>query len=277
MHSQTTAPPWKGRPWTRAILGGRENTLGPTFTASQPRDAPGVRVCDNEIMSKPDDLKVFIASKDPRCEGCKEDLGRKAWITLTKDKGALCLSCADLDHLVFLPSGDAALTRRSRKHSKLSAVVLKWSRARKRYERQGLLVEEPALTQAEQECAADDDVRAQRRALAAARRAELDQAYVKSFASAIRERFPGCTQKAADAIAQHACLKYSGRVGRSAAAKTLDETAVRLAVIAHVRHEMTDYDKLLMTGCERLEARRQVQGVVESVIDDWIGGRATVP
>jgi hypothetical protein len=49
--------------------------------------------------------------------------------------------------------GDAALTRRAGKHSKLSAVVLKWSRARKRYERQGLLVEETVLQRAEDEIA----------------------------------------------------------------------------------------------------------------------------
>jgi len=48
-----------------------------------------------------------------------------------------------------------ALTRRARKHSLLSAVVLKWSRARKHYERQGLLVEETALELAEDECLAD--------------------------------------------------------------------------------------------------------------------------
>jgi len=96
-------------------------------------------------MSKRDDLKVFITSRESKCDECKEDLGRKAWITLAEKKGALCLSCADLDHLVFLPSGDAALTRRARKHSTLSAVVLKWSKARRRYERQGLLVEGPAL------------------------------------------------------------------------------------------------------------------------------------
>ena len=86
------------------------------------------------------DIKVFITTTEASCGECGEDLGRRAWITLVEDTGALCLSCADLDHLVFLPSGDAALTRRSRKHSTLAAVVLKWSRARKRYERQGLLV-----------------------------------------------------------------------------------------------------------------------------------------
>jgi len=61
------------------------------------------------------------------------------------------------------PSGDAALTRRAGKFSTLSAVVLKWSRARKRYERPGLLVEEPARQRAEQECLADAEVRARRR------------------------------------------------------------------------------------------------------------------
>ena len=100
-------------------------------------------------MRKPADLKVFISTRDSTCDECGEELGRRAWITLDQDKGALCLACADLEHLLFLPAGDAALTRRARKHSTLSAVVLKWSRARKRYERQGLLVETEALEQAE--------------------------------------------------------------------------------------------------------------------------------
>ena len=64
--------------------------------------------------------------------------------------------------LVFLPVGDAALTRRARKHSTLSAVVLEWSRARERHERQGLLVEACALEKAEEECLADGEVRARR-------------------------------------------------------------------------------------------------------------------
>jgi len=58
--------------------------------------------------------------------------------------GPLCLGCADLDHLVFLAAGDAALTRRAKKASALSAVVVRFIRARKRYERQGILVDEPA-------------------------------------------------------------------------------------------------------------------------------------
>ena len=104
-------------------------------------------------------LKVFISSRESTCDECGEGLGSNAWITLAGEKGALCLACGDLDHLLFLPAGDTALTRRARKHSTLSAVVLRWSRARKRYERQGLLVEAPALEKAEQECLADGEIR----------------------------------------------------------------------------------------------------------------------
>jgi len=105
------------------------------------------------------DITVFIARRDVTCSECGEPLGRHAWITLDRERGALCLACADLDHLVCLPAGDTALTRRAKKHSTLTAVVLEWSRAREHYERQGLLVEETALARAEQECLSDAEVR----------------------------------------------------------------------------------------------------------------------
>jgi len=215
------------------------------------------------------DLKVFITRREASCSECGEDLGRKAWITLVEDKGALCLSCADLDHLVFLPAGDAALTRRSRKHSMLSAVVLRWSRTRKRYERQGVLVEEEALAQAEQECLADAEVRARRREREAQRREELDQEYVQQFAQRVRALYPGCPRGREVVIAEHACLKYSGRVGRSAAAKSFDEEAILLAVVAHIRHRETRYDSLLAQGHERWEARAEVEGAVADALARW--------
>ncbi len=215
------------------------------------------------------DLKVFISTQDSTCDECGENLGRRAWITLVKDKGALCLSCADLDHLVFLPSGDAALTRRARKHSTLAAVVLKWTRARKRYERQGLLVESDALERAERECLADSEARARRKEREEVRRAESDHQYVQHFAIRVRELFPRCPSGREVAIAEHACLKYSGRIGRSAAAKILDENAVRLAVVAHIRHAETQYDELLMRSYERWDARAQVEEVVRRVLTRW--------
>jgi hypothetical protein len=220
-------------------------------------------------MNRNQDLTVFITTGEAACDECGEELGRRAWITLNEDKGALCLSCADLDHLVYLPAGSAALTRRSRKYSTLVAVVLRWSRARKRYERQGLLVEEQALERAEQECLADEDVRARRRERAALRREQLDREYVERFAARVRELYPHCPQGRETTIAEHACLKYSGRVGRSAAAKQLGEDAVRLAVIAHVRHAETQYDQLLAAGYGRREARAQVEPQIYSVLDRW--------
>lgn len=213
--------------------------------------------------------KVFITAQESICDECGEELGRHAWITLVEDKGALCLSCADMDHLIFLPAGDAALTRRAGKYSRLSAVVLKWSRARKRYERQGLLVEEHALESAEQECLDDAEVRARRREREAERRAELDQEYISRFAKRVRELFPNCPIGCEQVIAQPACQKFSGRVGRSAGAKRLDEEFINLAVVAHIRHADTNYDELLSQGMDRSLAREEVHEQIDEVLARW--------
>ena len=79
----------------------------------------------------------FVPAK---CTECGEELWKGSLLRLEGEK-ALCTGCADLDRLEFLPSGDAAVTRRASKYSKLRAVVVRWSRTRKRYERQGILVE----------------------------------------------------------------------------------------------------------------------------------------
>ncbi len=215
------------------------------------------------------DIKVFIASRESICSDCGEKLGRHAWITLVGEDKVLCLACADLDHLVYLPSGDAALTRRSTKYSNLSAVVLQWSRNRSRYERQGILVEEAALQKAEQECLADADVRARRRERDGVRREELDQEYMAAFAARVRQMFPGCPPGREKLIAEHACQKYSGRVGRSASAKNLDKDAVLMAVKAHIRHAETSYDRLLSQGVDRQDARQEVKWDMDQVLERW--------
>jgi hypothetical protein len=48
------------------------------------------------------DFTVFILSNEAVCSECGRELVRSAWMTLTKKKEVLCLSCADLDHLIFL-------------------------------------------------------------------------------------------------------------------------------------------------------------------------------
>jgi len=181
----------------------------------------------------------------------------------------LCMECADLDHLVFLPSGDVALTRRSRKYSNLSAVVVKFSRTRRRYERQGLLVESDALARAEQECASDQADRKASREHAALVRERADREYVQQFAGEIRSQYPGCPVAEAQSIAEHACLKYSGRVGRSSAAKEFNAKAIELAVRAHVRHAHTPYDRLLSQGWDRHDARSAVADGLDRILSGW--------
>ncbi len=215
-----------------------------------------------------EEIVVFSIIQDSACSECDSELGKGRFIRL-EDKRALCLTCADLDHLVYLPSGDAALTRRATKYSTLRAVVVRFSRSRNRYERQGVMVEERALERAEQECLADAEARALARKRAAERRADLDVEFVKAFAAHIGKFFPSCPSAEQRAIAEHACRKYSGRVGRSAAAKRFEVDAVRLAVQAHVRHAHTRYDELMAEGWNRSDARAEIESSVEEVLRRW--------
>jgi hypothetical protein len=217
---------------------------------------------------KSKDLVVFSILRDSKCTDCGEELEKGRYLFMEAGR-PLCLRCADLDHLVSLPAGDAALTRRAKKHSSLSAVVVRFSRSRGRYERQGLLVEESALERAEQECLADAGQRTARRAREEIRRAEQDHQLAARMAEAILELFPSCPPREARAIAAHAAARGSGRVGRTAAGKALAPDAVTAAVIAAVRHNHTRYDELLMSGCSRIEARDRVSEAVRNVLNRW--------
>ncbi|MFC8242911.1 DUF2293 domain-containing protein [Streptomyces chartreusis] len=192
---------------------------------------------------------------------------------LVLEEGApRCLDCADLGHLVFLPRGDTALTRRSREESALSAVVVRFNRRRSRYERQGVLVEEAGLAKAEERCLADAEARRRRRMRDARRRAREDVRFAEAFGAEIRRLFPGCPADRARDIAGHASVRGSGRVGRSAAGRALTEVAVTSAVVAAVRHTDTPYDQLLMSGVPRHEARRRIMAMVETTLGAWRAG-----
>lgn len=69
-------------------------------------------------------------------------------LLMMEPPGPACLRCVGLDDLEFLPAGDARLTRRVKANSARYAVVVRFSRTRRRYERQGLLVEPRALAEA---------------------------------------------------------------------------------------------------------------------------------
>lgn len=214
------------------------------------------------------EIVVFSIVRSSKCSECKAELWKGEFLRM-EDGAPLCLSCADLDQLEFLPSGDTALTRRGSKYSALRAVVVRFSRSRKRYERQGVLVEHDALVRAERECLEDAEGRARARERAAARREVEDQDFIAVFAQRVTELYPGAPPSEATAIARHACVRSSGRVGRSAAAKELEASAVHLAVRAHVRHEHTGYDELMGRGASRSAARSQVRDEIERVLASW--------
>jgi hypothetical protein len=220
-----------------------------------------------ERHSKPPELVVISPVRDWTCSAC-EGTGE---LLIMEEPGPLCLACADMNHLVFLVAGDAALTRRAKAASTLSAVVVRFSRARKRYERQGILVEEDALTAAELQCLADEEARNRRRARERLRRAGEDAELIRRFAAEIKAVFPGCPTERAEAIARRASARGSGRVGRTAAGRNLQAEAVELPVIASIRHEDTGYDGLLMAGVDRGEARERVRGDVDRALERWRG------
>jgi hypothetical protein len=244
----------------------------PEFGGKEPlRDCSAWQMANGGMKSeKNKGILVFIVRRDTKCSECGEELWSGSFLCLEKDK-ALCLSCADLDQLEYLTSGDPALTRRSTKYSKIHAKVLKWSRTRNRYERQGILAEPKAIEQAIEECSADAHIRELRRQRETIKREKKDQKFIEDYANYIRKCFPDCPASEEFTIAEHTCQKYSGRVGRSAASKEFDPQAITLAVRAHVRHEYTNYDELLMAGWERFEARDAVRGQVEETLNQWRG------
>lgn len=213
-------------------------------------------------------LVVFSILRNSKCAECGEELWHGSLLFMESGR-PLCLRCSDLDHLVYLGRGDAALTRRARKHSTLSAVVVRFSRSRGRYERQGVLVEQEALDRAEAECLLDADQRAARREHGEERRAKQDRDLAARMAEAIQEIFPGCPPAEARAIAARTSVRGSGRVGRTAAGRALKEDALTTVVIAAIRHRHTRYDELLMGGQNRGDARAAVRDAVDRVLDRW--------
>lgn len=110
-----------------------------------------------EKVNRPPELVVVQPlNKDWTCHRCSGS----GELLVMEEGGPVCLPCVGLGDLEFLPTGNALLTRRARKASARSAVVVRFSRSRRRYERQGLLVEAPALADVRREVLARLDTRA---------------------------------------------------------------------------------------------------------------------
>jgi len=243
----------------------------------QPQRKSQTERAQPQSHNKPDEVVVFMARRAGHCAGCGVETGQGGLIRLVDEK-AYCLACAGLGDLELLPSGDAAITRRAKKYSKRWAVVVRWSTARKRFERQGLLVEPQAIGQAEDESQNDAEQRRKQRVRGAAARQRDDEEYLRRFAAAIRQQYPSCPPQEEFAIARHACTRNSGRVGRKQAARELESAAIRSAVIAHIRHVHTDYDERIVKLDDRDTARGEISDRVAGILEQWSappGERAT--
>ncbi|RBP00861.1 hypothetical protein DFR50_1663 [Roseiarcus fermentans] len=99
-----------------------------------------------EKASRPPELVAVIPlNREWKCHRC----GGAGDFLMMEDPGPACLRCVGLGDLEYLPAGDALVTRRAKAGSARHAVVVRFSRTRGRYERQGLLVEPQALAEAE--------------------------------------------------------------------------------------------------------------------------------
>jgi hypothetical protein len=105
-----------------------------------------------EKMSRPPELVAIVPLRpDWKCHRC----GRGGDLLMMEPPGPCCLACAGFADLEYLPRGNAKLTKRVAKLSTRLLVVVRFSRSRKRYERQGLLIEPRTLRAARKELGVD--------------------------------------------------------------------------------------------------------------------------
>jgi hypothetical protein len=211
---------------------------------------------------------VFQNLREAKCSECGAEIEQGSFLSMELEQ-PICLRCAHLDDLEFLPSGDAALTRRASKYSERSAVVVRFSRSRGHYERQGIFVETSGLEKAERECLEDADERAVARARGAERRRKQDVELAAQMIKQIAMLFPGCPASEVSDIAEHTARRGSGRAGRTEAGRNLEESALTLAVVAAIRHKHTRYDELLASGVDRVTARQRIAVMVEEILARW--------
>lgn len=203
------------------------------------------------------DVRVRHAEEATYAEVCSE-CGGPGDVLLRCKAGELCLGCAGLGHLEFLPAGSAALTRRAVRASRQPVVVLRRNVRFCRFERQGILAEPAAIEAAALASLADADARGR-----------------DDIAGAIHEQFPGCPSDRAEAIALHTAVKLGGRGRRRRMAPPeIGPDAVRSAVTASVLHVDTDYDEVVASGVDPDTARARVADRVDAVLNAWRDGVA---
>ncbi|KAB8256070.1 hypothetical protein BDV32DRAFT_105663 [Aspergillus pseudonomiae] len=164
---------------------------------------------------------------------------------------------------VFVPKGDVYVTRNCRTNTKESerTVYTVFDKTGKRT--LGIRVPSDVYAAVLESAAATAETRAN----AVKLRDEKDLAHSREL---LRTQFPLMPAESLEAILNHAFLKGSGRVGRTATKS--DERKADLAVEAHIRHMHTPYESMLHAGASREEARNAVWGLIKAIKTAWEGG-----
>jgi hypothetical protein len=100
-------------------------------------------------------------------------------------------------------------------------------------------------------------------------RARRHEGELARLTARIGELFPGMPEDERGSVVRRAFEVGSDRVGRTT--KLEVDRKLELAVIAHARHEHTDYEQRLMGGEEREFVRRDIREEVERTVERWRG------
>jgi len=99
--------------------------------------------------------------------------------------------------------------------------------------------------------------------------AKKDAVVKDAFENELQRLFPHAPKDNVDLVLKHTLKKRSGRVGRTTKLELCK--VVTLAVRAHIRHKLTDYDDLLGSGVDREQARKELQGAIDQIARNWSG------
>lgn len=173
----------------------------------------------------------------------------------------------------FLARGDTALTRRARRHSQLSTVVVRWSRSRMRYERQGVVDRDGRHRAGRAGMPGRRRVRERRGQCDALHRAAPTPGSSATSPPRSARSFPLAppngywSSTLAGRCAWRSMWAYEAVAGSAARVPAERSTRVRSGPpsIASARHEDTRYDEL-MAGLPRSDARELVRPDIDRVL-----------
>jgi hypothetical protein len=122
----------------------------------------------------------------------------------------------------------------------------------------------PEVRRAEQET---EQRRSANREVSQKTRSRRHERELVRLTARLAELFPGMPENERETVVHYAFEVGSKRVGRTT--KLEEDRRLELAVIAHARHQHTDYDERLAMGEDRDDLREELGSYVRMIVDMW--------